>query len=141
MNTDSREASLKLKCEAENTRFEWENWINAAMGLLKGWNERVMDRREDDFEGPSGLVKPAQLSRGVLELEPPHAELPKLAGKILVWTGWPMFDVRVCQFENDQWMATYGLLPEDAEEQKFEHAQRRYEAREGLEIIAMWNRV
>ena len=110
------------------------------MGLLKGWNERVRDKMEDDFEGPSELVKPAQLSRGLLKLEPPHSELPKLAGRIAVWAGWPMFDVRVCQFENEQWMAAYGSLLEKTGEQEVEHGKRREEAREGLEIIARWNR-
>ena len=48
-----------------------------------------------------------------------------------------VFDVRVCQFENDQWRNAYGPETDNSE---IEYDIRRKAAREGLNTIARWNR-
>ena len=74
-----------------------------------------------------------------------HPELSDLPGDIRVWTGWPIFDMKVVQFEMNQWMEAAGLMrgfgeairPE-VENWQIENEIER--AQEGLSKIMEWNR-
>ena len=131
VDTVSGNASIELKSEKRSIQFMWEKWINAAMGLMKGHGElweSFWDDEEDVYQGPIALINPADLSRPMLKLEPPETEDHEeedIPGELWVWTAWPIFDSRVCQFEVDQWMASCGALRE-AEAGQFYH--RRLEA-------------
>ena len=57
-----------------------------------------------------------------------------------MWTGWPIFDVRICQFEKDQWMAAYDKRAEDEGEEQWPYDERHDNAEEGLLTVSGWNR-
>ena len=112
------------------------------MGLMRGWNGKVKDLRSKSdgrFEGPFEHIKCADLYRPALRLDPPHTSLPNLAKSISVWTGWPMFDPRVCQFESDQWMDGFGTSANDSSDIEDHYRRLLEEAEEGLATIAAWN--
>ena len=151
VDQSSGKATLRLKFGPEVEKFKWQDWINAALGLMKGYNEKVKSRLEDEdnFQGPLELIKPANLLRPMMQLTTPHTELPGLRGELQVWTGWPIFDVRICQFEKDQLINAYGpLVDENFEGSEWEkevveyreYERRRCEVEETLATIARWNR-
>lgn len=91
---------MQMLRDNRTTKFKWENWINAAMGLMKGRGEHMKESTEcEDFEGPLTSIRPANLTRELLIVPLSHEKLPNLAREVKVWTGWPIFDIRVCQFE------------------------------------------
>jgi len=45
----------------------------------------------------------------------PCHELRLHRGEMQVWTGWPFFDIKIVQFEIDEWMRARGYLNEDRE--------------------------
>lgn len=67
------------------------------MGLMRGLD----DISERTIRNPQEV----DLSRPMLTLTSPHDELLDLNGALEVWTAWPIFNVRVCQFEKDQWVS------------------------------------
>ena len=40
----------------------------------------------------------------------PHADLPDLPGNIRIWTGWPIFDIKIAQHEMNAWMRSAGFV-------------------------------
>ncbi len=80
--------------------------MNAAMGYLKG-----IEEHDSGAWGYGRQIPRADLRKPMLELCPllineygivPVAERTAIAR---VWMGWPAFDVRICKFEFDQWLA------------------------------------
>lgn len=45
-----------------------------------------------------------------MSISAPDSEIPLLPGDIRVWAGWPLFDIKVVQFEMNQWMQAAGLI-------------------------------
>lgn len=72
----------------QDKRFEWENWINAAMELLKAMNGKRVKKLEKEyaarFVGPFDLIKLVDLSRPMLQLNGPHDEIEELPGTLYV---------------------------------------------------------
>lgn len=57
-----------------------------------------------------------------------------------MWKGWPVFDVRVCQYEKNSWLSDLPRLSSDSIERgKARFESRRKEVEKGLETI--WNSV
>lgn len=101
--------NAEMKLESDITSFEWENWMNAAMGLMKGWGElltRHSDERKD-YAGPLRLIKQVDLSRSVVS-----KRIHGLSEPINQWSGWHLFEARICQFERDQFIKAGGRFIE-----------------------------
>lgn len=99
-----------MKLVAENTveTFLWADWIDAAMGSLKGV-DGVYDAKEE-INWRARTPSKCDLSRPLLTIQKDHPELPELPGDIRVWTGWPLFDIKVVQIEINQWMQAAGFM-------------------------------
>ena len=142
--TDS--ASLKLISENSNdVKFEWEQWINAALAIVKSHNSCVKNRRKahgnnDDFVGPLDLIKKVDLSRPMLTLNHSDGDdvLSNLPGQLNIWTAWPLFDVRFCQFELDQWMDA--CAPCEGDEEGTVYKEQKSKAMKILTVISTWDR-
>ena len=151
VNQDTGRVALCLK-SGDNVNFRWQEWINAAMGLMKGQNELVkskVEKKDSISPGQLEMIKPADISRPLLCIESPHVDLPEFKGELKVWTGWPIFDVRLCQFEKDQIMNAYGPIQGNelqTDDQARERAiYRKYmkrlsKAEHILRVITGWDR-
>ncbi len=104
-----RTASLRLQNNSGDARFIWQDWVDAAMGCMKGFEEAV-----DGEMGYGRKIVRAQLGKPMVELCPllvyedgiePVVEKTSAAR---VWTGWPAFDVRICKFEVEEWADACG---------------------------------
>ncbi len=99
--------SLSLRNDSGDTRFVWQDWIDAAMGCLKGYEE---DQKSESRYGRTVLR--GDLQRPMVELCPLRVNGYGLGATVertrtaRIWMGWPPFDVRICQFELNQWLAS-----------------------------------
>lgn len=78
------------------------------MGYLKDADSCFNDDDEVNWR----KITPAKcdLSRSLLVIPKNPPELTDLPGDIRVWTGWPLFDVKVVQFKTNQWLQAAGLM-------------------------------
>lgn len=97
--------------------------------------------KNNGFIGPLNLIKKVDLSSPMLTLD--HCDgddvLSNLPGQKNIWTAWPIFDERFCQFELDQWMDTCGPIPSQSIANE-EYKIRKSRAMETLKEISTWNR-
>ncbi len=100
----NRTVSLRLRNDSGIAQFRWQDWVDAAMGCLKG-----IEENDDGDLGYGRQILKADLRKPMVELSPlrvnkdgmePEVEKTTVAR---VWMGWPPFDVRICKFELDQW--------------------------------------
>ncbi len=97
--------SLRLENDSGDTRFIRQKWVDAAMGWMKGFEEG-----KDGKRGYGRKIVKAELRKPMVELCPLHVrydEIEEVVQKTRttrVWTGWPVFDVRICKVEVDQWL-------------------------------------
>ncbi len=100
----NRTVSLRLRNDSGITEFRWQDWVDAAMGCLKG-----IEENDDGDLGYGRQILKADVRKPMVELSPlcvnedgmePEVEKTDTAR---VWMGWPPFDVRICKFELDQW--------------------------------------
>ena len=102
MNIDMRRCWVGLKKGSEISHFVWQEWVDAAMGFMAGYNYRgagivIYLRR----------IRRANLRDGIVELCPLRTDYD---GRVIetssvgVWMGWPPFDVHICKFEMEQWL-------------------------------------
>jgi len=108
---------IDLVSGASDTVFHWEDWINSVMGFIK-WHD--IDRSDIEKEvgrSPWRKRTPRKVNlRGPLvTVSGPCQELRLHRGEMQVWTGWPFFDIKIVQFEMDEWMRARGYLNEDRE--------------------------
>ncbi len=98
--------SLTLQSD-DNARFVWQDWVDAAMGFMKGFDERVDVSKTDERR----IMRP-NLQQGIVELSPLHQvdnRRCKETNTARIWMGWPAFDVRICKFEMEQLLAVCGI--------------------------------
>ncbi len=102
----NRTVSLRLRNDSDITQFRWQDWVDAAMGCLKG----IEEKRDGDLGYDRQIVR-ADLSRPMVELSPLRVneegmepEVEK-TGTARMWMGWLPFDSRIFKFELDQWFA------------------------------------
>ncbi len=97
-----RTVSMTLRNDAGDARFIWQDWVDAAMGYMKGCGRDIM---------------PPELRKPMLELCPFRAnedgtgEVVERTKAVRVWLGWPVFDMRICKFELEQWFDSYNVNP------------------------------
>jgi len=116
---DGRTISLKLVPGKYVRRFSWKNWIDSAMGYIKGQDDLMKNATEGMF--PEDIVCHRErtpmksdlngiINSPVLQVSVENPEIPELPGDIHVWTGWPMFDSKIAHFEMNQWLVAAGFL-------------------------------
>lgn len=108
---EKKKVVMELICTKSVAKFIWEDWINCAMGYIQERDE-YMEEHPKWFPKNFRKRTPAKanLSKGMVTFSHPHSELPELRGDIQVWTGWPFFDIKLVQFEFNQWMQNAGYL-------------------------------
>lgn len=120
-NLNTRQVTLKLTSDCRGAHFIWEDWVNAMIGLMKGMILHREKHKTDDTSSNMGMLplQRANLREPMLELCPLYMTWDDTAFQTKparIWTGWPPFDWRVCQFEVDQWLSAFGLDLSEFEE-------------------------
>ncbi len=117
-NLVTSQATLKLTSKCHDARFIWDDWVNAMVGFMKGmmlYKEETPKRDDIDYQPANVGMFPlhrVNLREPMLELCPLHMKPNGTVFQsdiVRVWTGWPPFDWRVCQFEVDQWLGAFDL--------------------------------
>lgn len=117
------------------------------MGYMKGM--------DDLLDGVPGRDKYGKMTPAKADLERPMVTISrrgipklKLPGDIPIWMGWPMFNVKLVQFEMNQWMHAAGFLCGFCHvvQPRIEHWDNRIKneidrAEAGLLNILEWNRL
>ncbi len=97
--------SLRLQNDSGDSRFIWQNWVDAAMGCMKGFEEGGNGKW-----GYGRKIMRANLRRPMVEMCPLRIDgdgIEKTVSRTStarMWMGWPAFDVRICKFEVEQWL-------------------------------------
>ncbi len=106
LDLTKRTVSLRLRNSGSDGRFLWQDWVDAVMGYMKGAEERG----DDDLGYGRQIMRP-DLRKPIVELCPLRVDedgieaVVKKTKTARIWEGWPMFDVGICKFEMDQWLA------------------------------------
>ena len=96
--------SLRLRNSISDARFIWQDWVDVAMGCMKGLEEGA------DEPGFGKQVVRGDLSRPMVELCPLRVNeeavgvTVKKTSTARIWMGWPVFDIGICKFEVEQWL-------------------------------------
>ncbi len=102
----NRAVSLRLRNNNDDGRFIWQDWVDAAMGCMNGFEED-----EDSDSGYGRRIVKADLRKPIVELCPLRVDEYSIdaavekTGTARIWMGWPPFDMRFCKFELEQWLA------------------------------------
>lgn len=131
--------------------YPWRAWIYTAMGYLKGIDDRVsaIDPRNLPNHVRNWRKRTpskSDLSRPLLKVSRPHSGIPDLPDDIHLWTGWPLFDTEMAQFEMNQWLQAAGLLRGYSEAMRLTirdwegELKEEKSVKEGLMKIMEWNR-
>jgi len=139
---------MPLEAGESVEHFKWAEWIDAAMGFIKGM-DKIMEK-----ELPKHIVNwrkrtpsKCDLTIPIQTISVPNPEIPHLPGDIHIWMGWPFFDIKLVHFEMNQWMQAAGYMhgfcnivgPKvQNRETKFKEEVTR--AEEGWQRIMEWNR-
>ena len=97
--------SLRLHNDSCNAQFVWQDWLDAAMGCLKGFE----DGKNSELGYGRKIIRP-NLREQMVELCQLYVNgygigaVMDQMSTARVWLGWPAFDVRICKFEMDQWL-------------------------------------
>ncbi len=119
-----RSVSLTLRNDAGYSRFIWQNWVDAAMGYIKGCGRDI--------------VRP-DLSKPMLELCPLRMNEDERTKTVRVWQGWPVFDMQICKFELEQWLDPCDInLSMDLEQEERLDACDKIEWAEGEIGTVVW---
>ncbi len=106
-DSDKGIMSLRLENKSGGARFIWQDWVDAAMGCIKGFEEG-----RDGELGYGRRVVRTQLGNSVVEFSPlfvnkdgiGESSVLERTSTARVWMGWPPFDLQICKFEVDQWL-------------------------------------
>ena len=131
---ESWKVTLQLKNESESSQFIWQDWVDTAMGIMKGLGQGTMnnDRR----------IRQADLRRPLVRMSPLPDENLRESGERIgiahVWMGWPPFDTRICKFEIDQWFNAYNINMNHGESMNMPiHYEVWKQAKQMLETISI----
>ena len=103
-DSDSGAVSLQMRNDSRDTRFMWQDWVDAGMGCMKGFEEC-----KNGGKGYARKIVRVDLRKPMVELCPLYASEPGMDEELRrtstarLWTGWPTFDLRIAKFEVDQW--------------------------------------
>ncbi len=102
--------SLHLQNDSGDERFIWQDWVEAAMGFMKGFE----DWKNGELGYGRRIVKP-NLGKPMVEVCPLHVDddgiepVVEKTSTVRFWTGWPAFDLKICKFEVDQWLSACNI--------------------------------
>lgn len=144
---------FQLVAEESEKNFSWAYWIDSAMGFIRGVDDLIAD--ENPRTIPEHILNwrkrtPAKFDpdRSFVIVHQNDPELSDLPGDIPIWTAWPMFDIKVVQFEMNKWMQKTGLMHGfgDAVRPEIEYWELEVykevdRAEAGLLKIMKWNRL
>ncbi len=97
--------SLRLENDSGQERFLWQDWVDAAMGCMAGF-----EKGRGGKGGYGRKIVKAELRKPMVELCPLRVSddgreaFVERTDTTRIWTGWPPFDTRICKFEVDQWL-------------------------------------
>ncbi len=109
-DSDRGKVSVRLQNDGDDSRFIWQDWVDAAMGCMKGFEEYGNGEK-----GYGRKVVRAELRKAMVELCPLRVNgygieaVVERTNTARVWAGWPAFDVRICKFEVDQWLDAFDV--------------------------------
>lgn len=143
---------LKLVAGLSVIEFKWADWIDSAMGFLKGIDDHL--ERNNLGQVPEHILywrkrtpSKCDLTRPLLTIPKGHPEFPQLKGDIRIWTGWPFFDIKLVHFEMNQCLNAAGLMRgfrkihwSTAKDWETKFKEEVKCAEEGLQRITEWNR-
>lgn len=98
---------MKLVAGSLEDIFIWEDWIDAAMGFIKGVDSLKFSEYEIRWRKRTPWK--CDLSKTFLDI-PKESKPHFLPCDIRVYIGWPLFDIKLAQFEMNQFMKAAGLL-------------------------------
>ena len=101
-DVDMQRCSVGLKKGNEISHFVWQDWVDAAMGFMAGYND--LGGGQVKYERK---IRRADLRDGMVELCPLRTDDEERVietSSVEVWVGWPPFDVHICKFEMEQWL-------------------------------------
>lgn len=86
--------------------FQWQSWIDAAMGILQGFDTKqesnginpINNRKIRRTSSCNSMVNIADIAENPDNF---HSE------NMYIWRGWPASDPKLCQFEIDQWFDSW----------------------------------
>ena len=147
-----RKIRLELVAAESVEHFAWADWIDSAMGFLKGVDDLVAVENPRDV--PDRVVnwrkrtpKKFDPDSSFLIVHQKDPDVPSLPGCILIWMAWPMFDIKVVQFEMNQWMQKTNLMhgfgdavTPKIESWDYDDHREVDRAESGLLKIMEWNR-
>ena len=93
--------------------FVWQDWINSVMGFIKGMKiqaENLDQVQKQVVEWRTRMPVKIKLSKDMLSVTALHSAVPDLPGTLRIWTGWPIFDIKIAQFAMNNWMRAAGFL-------------------------------
>ena len=135
MEVDMQRCSVGLKRGNEISRFVWQEWLDAAMGFMAGYNDRGGGKLKYERN-----IRRADLRDGMVTLCPLRTDHDKGVVEtsiVQVWMGWPPFDVHICKFEMEQWLnacdvdlAEHRLLSEYFDFRELKHVDEEIELAE-----------
>ncbi len=106
VDLSNRRVSLRMHIHEGDARFKWQDWVDAAMGYMKG-----LEEKGDGDSGYGRQILRVDLRKPIVELCPLRMNLYGMnpvvqkTNTARAWTGWPAFDVRICMFEFEQCLA------------------------------------
>ena len=127
--------SLRLQTSSGDERFMWQNWVDAAMGFMKGAEERG----GDDCGHGRQIVR-VDLRKPMVEMCPLRLEedgieaVVKKTTTARVWLGWPVFDTAICKFEIEQWLTACDV-DVNGDLAYMERVKAKYEVAQAEEVI------
>ena len=107
IDIDMQRCSVGLKKGSEISRFVWQDWVDAAMGFMEGYNDRGDGKVKYERK-----IRRADLRDGMLTLCPLRTnddERVVETSIVEVWMVWPPFDVHIYKFEMEQWLKAYDI--------------------------------
>ncbi len=101
-----RIVSLSLRNDGGNSQFIWQDWVDSAMGYMKGLEETDIGNC-----GYGRKIVRADLRKPIVEISPLRVNEDGIEPEVQetttarVWMGWLPFHEGICKFELDQWLA------------------------------------
>jgi len=112
-----KDVTIRLNAGAFVATFQWENWINAAMGYLKA-EDIKLENGNDKIPWRKRTPRKVDFKKPLVSVPTSGKKLPQLCGDVKIWKGWPFFDIKIAQFEMNEWMRAVGCPNEPTEIQQ-----------------------
>ncbi len=122
LDSATQRISMTLRNDGNGSCFVWHDWVDAAMGSLRG-----LEYDDDVVLNRKRRIIRADLREPVVEMSP---LLEVCDGNLIrtgtsrIWLGWPAFDIRICKFEMDQLLAASDIGLEEYHSENMSPGQK-----------------